>query len=34
MTAKQIKYSDDARRSIFNGISKVAQAVMVTMGPK
>ena len=34
MPAKSIKYSDDARRAIFQWISKVAQTVMVTMGPK
>jgi chaperonin GroEL len=32
--AKIIKYWDDARREIYNGIKKVADAVKVTMWPK
>jgi len=32
--AKVIMYHDDARRKVFAGMEKVAQAVMVTMGPK
>ena len=32
--AKLIKFGDDARKEIFQGIDMVAQAVMVTMGPK
>ncbi len=31
---KQIKYSDDARKKIYNGISKLSKAVTVTMWPK
>lgn len=31
---KQIKYGDDARKKIYNGISKLAKAVTVTMWPK
>ena len=32
--AKIIKYSDEARRSVYEGIKEVADAVKVTMGPK
>lgn len=32
--AKDIIYSDDARRQVFSGIKKVANAVKVTMWPK
>jgi chaperonin GroEL len=32
--SKVIQYGDEARRSIYNGIKKVADAVKVTMGPK
>jgi len=32
--AKIIKYGDDARKEIFNGMEQVAKTVMVTMGPK
>jgi chaperonin GroEL len=32
--AKQIKFDEDARRRIKNGIDKVADAVRVTLGPK
>lgn len=32
--AKQISYSDEARRKIQEGINKLADAVKVTMGPK
>ena len=32
--AKQIIYGDEARKKIFAGISAVADAVKVTMGPK
>ncbi|MFH1379662.1 MAG: chaperonin GroEL [bacterium] len=34
MMAKQITYSDDARKSIKNGVDKMANAVKVTLGPK
>ena len=32
--AKQILYSEEARRAILNGIDKLANAVKVTLGPK
>lgn len=32
--AKQIIYSDDARRAILQGVDKLANAVKVTLGPK
>jgi chaperonin GroEL len=32
--AKQIKYSEDARRALKAGLDKVANAVKVTLGPK
>ena len=32
--AKQIKYSEDARKTLKNGLDKVADAVKVTLGPK
>ena len=32
--AKQIKFDEDARRRIKNGIDKVADTVRVTLGPK
>ena len=32
--AKQIKYKEDARKLLKNGLDKVANAVKVTMGPK
>lgn len=32
--AKQIAYTDDARRAIKNGVDKMANAVKVTLGPK
>ncbi|MEA2007356.1 MAG: chaperonin GroEL [Patescibacteria group bacterium] len=32
--AKQIKFDEDARRTIMEGISKVADTVKVTLGPK
>src|SRR4026209_356262 len=34
MAAKQIKFSEDARRSLERGIDKLADAVSVTLGPK
>ena len=33
MSAKDIKYSTDARQSILQGINKIADAVKVTLGP-
>lgn len=32
--AKQIRFSDEAKNTIFAGVKKVADAVKVTMGPK
>jgi chaperonin GroEL (HSP60 family) len=32
--AKVIKYGDESRKDIYQGIKKVADAVRVTMGPK
>ncbi len=32
--AKQITYSEDARRAILSGVNKLADAVRVTLGPK
>ena len=32
--AKQLKYSEDARRTIPAGVDKLAEAVKVTLGPK
>ena len=32
--AKIIHFTDDARRELYNGVQKVADAVKVTMGPK
>jgi len=32
--AKQIKYSEDARKALLNGIDAVANAVVTTLGPK
>jgi len=32
--AKQILYSEEARRAILNGVDKLANAVKVTLGPK
>ena len=34
MSAKDIKFSDDARRSILSGVNALANAVKVTLGPK
>ncbi len=34
MAAKQIKYGDEARKSLLNGIQAVSQAVVTTLGPK
>ncbi|MDQ3528490.1 MAG: chaperonin GroEL, partial [Actinomycetota bacterium] len=32
--AKQLKYSEDARRRLESGVNKLADAVKVTLGPK
>src|SRR5215210_7270844 len=34
MPAKQINYSEDARRSLKKGIDALADAVKITLGPK
>ncbi|MDD3468279.1 MAG: TCP-1/cpn60 chaperonin family protein, partial [Campylobacterales bacterium] len=34
MAAKEIYYSDAARNALFSGVTKLADAVKVTMGPK
>ena len=34
MSAKQLKFSDDARRSLLAGVEKLSRAVKVTLGPK
>ena len=32
--AKQITYGDDSRQAILRGVSRLADAVKVTLGPK
>ena len=32
--AKQIKYGEDARKSLKSGVDKLADAVVTTLGPK
>ena len=32
--AKEIKYGEDARKSLLNGVNKLADTVKVTLGPK
>src|SRR5690625_2460373 len=32
--AKEIKYSEDARKALLNGVDQLANAVKVTLGPK
>ena len=32
--AKEIKFSEDARKALLNGVDKLANAVKVTLGPK
>ena len=34
MAAKDIKFSEEARRGILRGVNRVADAVKVTLGPK
>lgn len=34
MSAKELKYSEDARKLILDGVNKLANAVKVTLGPK
>ena len=31
--AKEIRYANDARTSMLNGVNKLANAVKVTLGP-
>jgi len=32
--AKQIKYGDDARKALYNGVNVIADTVKITLGPK
>jgi chaperonin GroEL len=32
--AKQLQFSEDARKSLISGVEKISKAVMVTLGPK
>ena len=32
--AKQLLFSDDARRQILSGVEQLARAVKITLGPK
>ena len=34
MSAKQLKFSEDARRAILSGVEQLSRAVKVTLGPK
>src|SRR6202030_1101343 len=34
MTAKDVRFSDDARQRMFKGVNVLANAVKVTLGPK
>ena len=34
MAAKDIKYKEDARQKILNGVRTLADAVKITLGPK
>jgi chaperonin GroEL len=34
MSAKELKYSENARNLILNGVNALADAVKVTLGPK
>jgi len=34
MSAKQLKFSGDARDALFRGVNKLADAVKVSLGPK
>src|SRR2546425_4967285 len=34
MAAKQLLFDEDARQTLLNGVSKLAQAVAATLGPK
>ena len=32
--SKEIKFGEDARKSLLNGVNKLADTVKVTLGPK
>ena len=32
--AKEIKFGEDARKSLLNGVNQLADTVKVTLGPK
>ena len=32
--SKEIKFGEDARKSLLNGVNKLADTVRVTLGPK
>jgi len=34
MSAKQLKFSDDARQALVRGVNILAKAVIITLGPK
>ena len=34
MSAKEVKFGDDARQGMLNGVNLLADAVKVTLGPK
>ena len=34
MTAKEVKFGDDARKKLANGVNILANAVKTTLGPK
>ena len=34
MTAKEVRYSDDARQRMLKGLNTLANAVKATLGPK
>ena len=34
MAAKEIKFSEDARRAILKGLQILSEAVKITLGPK
>jgi len=34
MSAKQLKFSDDARQALVRGVNLLAKAVIITLGPK
>lgn len=34
MTAKEVRFSDDARQRMFKGVNTLANAVKATLGPR